>query len=128
MFTYLFLVSLFAIALLLSVKVFENTKKRRFLAMEIISKLDAPIKAKFDMSAEVLEDKKKKTIFYLKNELPKHAKSILIQTKRSIEEKYATILPNIRGNKVLNKNGKVSEFLKDITKHKEENGGGRIEE
>lgn len=96
--------------------------------MEIISKLDAPIKAKLDMGAEVLVDRKEKTILYLKNELPKHAKSILIQTKRGIEEKYATILPNIRGNKVLNKNGKVSEFLKDITKHKEENGGGRIEE
>ena len=127
MLTVLFSFSLVAIALLLGFKIFENKTKRRTIILKSLSKFDTSLSRYLEIGLTKYESGVNQINLFIKEQIPNHTKELINLSKTKIQNKYATMLPNIRGSRPLNQNGNTSEFLKDIAKHKEENGGGRIE-
>jgi hypothetical protein len=128
MLTVLFSFSFLVIAFLLGFKVFENKVKRQTFVTKALSKFDDPISRHLETGRVKFEKGVSQAVAFVNEKVPSKTKELISISKNVIQDKYATMLPNIRGHRTLSQNGKVSEFLKDISKHKEENGGGRIEE
>ena len=127
MLVWLFSLSLVGIILLLSLKLYENAKGRKIFVFQKLSRFDKPLKEKTDQGKQIIEEKSQRVGTFVRDELPLHTRNTVNSFVGALKEKYVTMLPNIRGNRVLHDNGKVSEFLKDIARHREENGGGKIE-
>lgn len=124
----LFSFSFLVITFLLGFKVFENKVKRQTFVTKALSKFDTPISQRLETSRAQYENSKNKAISFVVEKIPQGAKGLVAQSKKALQEKYVTMLPNVRGSRTLNQKETTSEFLKDISKHKEESGGGRIEE
>ncbi len=128
MLTFLFIFSFFVILVLLIVKVYETKKEKRFFALKALSHFDTSLEKKFGEVKVKYEKEKENAAFLASVELPRQTRNMFLAAKGALRQKYATMLPNIRGSRILKNAGTASEFLRDIAEHKKENGGGRIEE
>jgi hypothetical protein len=128
MLTFLFIFSFFGILLLLAVKVYETKKEKQVFILKALSRLDNPIENKLSKVKERYVIEKERAEYMAKVELPRQSKEMFFAAKDALQQKYVTMLPNIRGSRILTKAGEASEFLRDITEHKKENGRGRIDE
>ncbi len=76
----------------------------------------------------MVEDNKTQAYGFLTEDTPRYIKYSIFVFKKTIREKYDNLLPNLRGSRILRKNGDVSSFLKDIARHKKESLPGKIED
>ncbi len=123
----IFTISLIAVFGMLSLKVFENSRKKLTPVSVFLSSYDTKLEEKAHSSIHMLSDLQTKIHAFLKVQLPQQTKYFLLLLKKKIVDQYQSLLLNARGSRAL-KSGEVSAYLKDITKHKNELGGGRIDD
>ena len=128
MLTYTFALSAFGLFGMLFLKVYEVKHKKKAFFGLILSRFDSKVHNRLNEVALTYDTGKEKLGLLVRQEIPRQAKYLYFITKKTAKEKYDTFWPNIRGSRILRKNKDVSAFLRDIAKHKEENGGGRIDE
>ena len=123
----IFCVSLLGIAVMLSLKIYENnTGRQTFLGK--LSKHDEKVGIKLSEIREQASKVGDEAFTFTTTKLPAHAIHTAIQAKDILKEKYEKIIPDIRGGRILKQGGKISEYLKEIAQHKKQNGTGRIDE
>jgi hypothetical protein len=124
----LFAASLMVIVLMLSVKVYEVSHNRKSFTSRIFSQFDPGLDKRYRASLEFYDRRREWALLFLRHELPRHSRDVFTLLRDSVYDKYRSVLPNIRGMRVLRSNREASPFLQDIKNHKEREGVGRIEE
>lgn len=109
-------------------KVYENGRRRRIFISQALSRFDVKVQGQMEKMRFFIDRYSHKIGTLIKEDIPRYSRYSFFIAKKTIKEKYDTLLPNLRGSRVLRKNGDVSSFLKDIARHKQERGGGRIED
>ena len=128
MLTITFDVSSIGVFGMIFLKIYEVKRKRKAYIGIILSKFDSKIHNRINELALTYDTGKEKASLFVKQEIPRQSKYFMFLTKKMAKEKLDFFWPNIRGSRILRRNGDVSAFLRDIAKHKKENGGGRIDE
>jgi len=113
---------------MLFLKIIENRRKRKDALSRFLSSFDALVHDHLSNIGDSYADMQDQSMAFLKDELPKQSKYFFMLLNKQIRERYKSLWPNIRGNRVLKEGGPVSPFLKDIAKHREEVGRGRIDD
>lgn len=126
MLTVLFTISAVGIFLLVGMKIIELRIKRELPLSVFLGKFDSAVKNRGESLQVAIGEKKNRTVLFIKHELPRHVKYLLFVSRRSLNERYGDVFPNIRGVRELRKDGAVSPYLQDISKHKELQGKGYI--
>lgn len=124
----IFIVSFFVITTLVVVKMYEVKKNSKTSITKKLSTYDDVVSAHLDEVRDVSIDNINKASVFVKKELPRKTKENIAILKGAVKEKYQAVLPNIRGIRVLNQKGKVSQFLQDIQHDRDRVGKGRIED
>lgn len=127
MFT-IFLVSLIVIFLMLLMKAYEVSYQRRSFSAKILSRFDHILAKQYRASLDSYDRGREWTLMFLREELPKQSREAATLLRTVMYDKYRSILPNIRGMRVLRPSREASPFLRDIRDHKEKSGKGRIED
>ena len=123
----IFSLSFLGLAVMFALKIYENNSgQKTFLSG--LSKHDEYVDVKLNEIKGRVVKTGDDVLHLATTKLPAHAIHTAMQTKDILKEKYEKILPDIRGSRILKKGGKISEYLKKITDHKEQNGKGRIED
>lgn len=128
MLTYTFALSCAGVFGMIILKVYENGRRRRIFISQALSRFDVKVQVQMEKMRLSVDRYSHKISTLIKEDIPRYSRYSFFIVKKTIKEKYDTLLPNLRGNRVLRKNGDVSSFLKDIARHKQERGGGRIED
>lgn len=128
MLTYTFALSFFGVFGMILVKVYENSRRRRIFLSQSLSRFDVKVQEKIETMRLNIDRYLHKFNSLVREDIPKYSRYSFFVARKTVKEKYDTLIPNLRGNRVLRKNGDVSSFLKDIAKHKQEQGAGRIED
>ncbi len=128
MLTYTFAFSFVGVFGMIFLKAYENRRRRRVFISNLLSQFDRVLLVRLQEARGVFFKKRDHVYFFLRDTAPRHARYMVFVLKKTIEEKYDNFFPNMRGSRILRKNGDVSSFLRDIAKHKQEQGGGRIED
>ena len=113
---------------MLSIKVFEIKQHRKTWLFKYLSRFDVETSTMMQKLLQRFDLLDEQVVLFFKEKFPRQSKYFFLLIKRNMMEKYENILPNIRGSRILKKEGNVSAFLRDISKHKEENRGGRIDD
>jgi hypothetical protein len=128
MFTIVFAVSFLVVILLLSLKTVENRRGESLAPLKTLRKLDEPLRNllmklgnNFNSVADTSEQ-------FLVKDLQTYAKKSVLDAKSYLVGTYEKTLIDARGNRILKQTREVSGFLKDIAKHKVQNGKGRIDD
>ena len=124
----IFVISLIGVMAMLSIKVFEIKQHRKTWLFNYLSRFDEETSTMMQKLSQRFDLLDEQAVLFFKEKFPRQSKYFFLLLKKNMREKYENILPNIRGSRILRKDGKVSAFLRDISKHKEENGGGRIDD
>jgi hypothetical protein len=124
----IFIVSFFVITTLVVIKMYEVKKNSKTSITKKLSTYDDVVSAHLDEVRDVSIDNINKASVFVKKELPRKTKENIAILKGAVKEKYQAVLPNIRGIRVLNQKGKVSQFLQDIQHDRDRVGKGRIED
>jgi hypothetical protein len=124
----IFAVSLIGVIAMISIKVFEIKQHRKTWLFVYLSRFDGELSVQVKNLSQRFDLLDEQAVLFFKEKLPRQVKYFFLLLKKNMKEKYENILPNIRGSRILRKDGNVSAFLRDISKHKEENGGGRIDD
>jgi hypothetical protein len=125
--TYLFTISFCVVFGMIFLKVFENRRKKLTKLSALLSSYDEKTLDYLQGLTERTEDFSLKAQVIYREKLPQQTKYFLLLVMKGIMEKYQSLQLSSRGNRNL-RTGDASAFLKDIAKHKRENGGGRIED
>lgn len=128
MITYTFALSFVGVFGMIILKVYENGRRRRIFISQALSRFDVRVQEQIEKMRFTIERYSNKVNVLVREDIPRYSRYSFFVAKRTVMEKYDNLLPNLRGNRILRKNGDVSSFLKDIAKHKQERGGGRIED
>lgn len=112
---------------MLFLKVFENRRKKLTKLSVWLASYDEKTLDYLQSVTARTEDFSEKAQVMYREKLPQQTKYFFLLLMKGMVEKYESLRLNSRGNRNL-RTGDASAFLKDIAKHKEENGGGRIED
>lgn len=124
---YIFAISACVVFGMLLLKVYENRRKKITLLSSVLSGFDDESRARLEELTDSYSEMYEQSGEFLKEKLPQQTKYFFQLVQKNIEEQYQALLLNARGSRAL-RTGDASSFLKDIAKHKKENGGGRIED
>ncbi len=124
---YLFTISFCVVFGMLFLKVFENRRKKLTKLSVWFSSYDESTRNRLESVAHSSQDISAKMQVLYREKLPQQTKYFFLLVKKGVVEKYQSLILNSRGSRNL-RTGDASAFLKDIAKHKKENGGGRIED
>lgn len=128
MIIYTFAISALGIFGMLFLKVYEVKNKKKAIIGMILSKFDSKVHSRLNDIVFIYDTGKEKLGTFVTQEIPRQSKYLYFLAKKTARQHYDAILPNIRGSRILRRNKDVSAFLKDIAKHKEESGIGRIDD
>src|SRR3989344_1914911 len=115
---YIFAVSFVIVFGILSLKIFEVRRKKRTRFSLVLTSFDSRLRRKFEEAEALLDHGLEESGNFIKQDVPRQAKYALFILKKEIKEKYDAFALNLRGSRILRKNGDVSSFLKDIAKYK----------
>ncbi len=124
----IFIVSFVGIATLVVIKMYELKRQSTTVVTKKLSEYDEQVTSQIREVQGMSQEGLDKASTFVRNELPRKALENATLLKGAIKEKYQTILPNIRGIRVLSQKGKVSQFLQDIQHDRDRVGKGRIED
>jgi hypothetical protein len=128
MITYIFAVSALGVFGMVGLKMVEVRRRKKIFISNFLASLDHSLLSKKDSLAHLIDDGYARLGVFVKQELPRHLRYFYFTTKKMVKEKYEVWMPNLHGRFHLRRNGDVSSFLRDIAKHKKENGSGRIDD
>jgi hypothetical protein len=119
----IFIVSGAVVASLLLAKLLEQKTRKSFLPLSLISKGDAQVREMSHSTAELYSDFKEHAAFFVRKQLPLHAKSLYYKSLDYSKERMEYYIGNIRGSRLLKKSDGISEFFRSIEIEK---GAGEI--
>lgn len=110
------------------IKVYEYESKSRTFVTVFLSRFDRPVGEKLFSSLKVVDVSRDRFLSMITHEFPKQTKYFFLLVQKAVKEKYASVMLDTRGSRVLKLDGEVSPYLQDIARDKHENGGGTITE
>ena len=128
MLTSLFVISLSGLVALLGTKMYEVSRQKQTFAGKALSRFDSTVQENLDLSKDVYEKQMNRVESFVKEELPKQTKETMVLVRDSAKKKYSSLFPNIRGVRTFRTARDASLFLQDISKERERDGKGRIED
>jgi hypothetical protein len=114
-----------AIVILVGGKMWQEKRKKSFFLLRGIGKGDERVRQLSHKAVHHYSEVKEKTDFFLKKQLPMHARNVANKTTAIVKEKSEQYIGNIRGSKFLKKSDGLSEFFKNIS---EKENNGRIDD
>jgi len=112
-----FILSLTGIASLLSFSVWEKKRGTR-LFVEARAKLDSLVVRAVKICTERIESLDSPTLSRAYNALIHFLAIVILRVIKILEKKMIRVLNTIRGRRELVSQGSASEFLKEVSKHK----------
>jgi len=96
----------------------EVKHKRAFSHTQLLNKLDAVVEVKFkDAKSEVLK-KKHEVVFFITHNVPFYIWNKTRDMTGGLRKKYEKIERTIRGRNMIKQMGEASEYMKNISEHK----------
>lgn len=128
MLTVLFIISLLFITTLIGVKMYEIQTAKRTALSHLFVKFDGETEQRMNAIKVYFEKEKARVHAVVVNELPRQLHGTIITAKETVQKKYQSLFPNIRGVRVLNTDRDASPFLQNLSVERQRDGKGRIED
>ena len=128
MLTVLFYTSFLLITTLVGVKMYEISAVKRTALSKMFLSFDGKTEAHMNALKTYFERERMRVRILITHELPKQLHITVIHAKESAQKKYQSIIPNIRGVRILNPDRNASSFLQNLSIERQRDGKGRIED
>ncbi len=127
MFTVTFVISFVCIVYLLLVKIYELKTNRVTSMTRRLSGYDKKVMAHWEELMKHFTHHKDRAKTLVDTGIRTKSKELTTLVKGATRDAYKLIIPDVRGKRVFKSDKQASEFLKNISYHKEQNGHGSIE-
>lgn len=125
---YIFGISFVFVFGIIFVKVYEYTHRRKIFISRFFAQFDSHTEQFIEKVFGKYDTLKLKLSALVQEEIPRQTRYFFLLLKKVARERYASLILDVRGNRKLRQDPNVSSFLRDISKHKEEHKGGRIDD
>ncbi len=115
---WIFFIALFVVILMTGIKMLELKFNKRLFLSRSLSKADPKVQKQIEKTADILSTAISRTRHYIIHHLPGHSLKLVHTIKVKVTENYSVMSEKIRGKSELKKDKPSSDFLKDISEHK----------
>lgn len=128
MLTVLFIITFVLITTLVGVKMYEISVGKQTVLTQKLAQFDPKVESMLHTAYLHAEVERHRAWYAVREDLPKEILRTAVNLKETLQKKYFSMFPNIRGVRVLNTERDASPFLQNLSIERQRDGKGRIED